>query len=95
MKTLFPNWQKESWQTFEQTSRYVRPERINKWPNSMKTYDDDDDKRSPDLWVILFTARSVTTSNTANIKEINYGGIYRIQSSDAVQPYTSLTNVSE
>jgi hypothetical protein len=35
MKTLFPNWQKESWQTFEQTSGYMRPERVNKWPNSM------------------------------------------------------------
>jgi hypothetical protein len=33
--TLFPNWQKESWKTFEETSRYVRPERVNKWPNSM------------------------------------------------------------
>jgi hypothetical protein len=33
--TLFSNWQKESWQTFENTSGYVRPERINKWPNSM------------------------------------------------------------
>ena len=30
-----PNWQKESWQTFEETSGYVRPERVNKWPNSM------------------------------------------------------------
>jgi len=39
---LFPNWQKESWQTFEETSGYVRPERVNKWPNSM-TDDDDDD----------------------------------------------------
>ena len=29
------NWQKESWQTSEETSRYVRPERVNKWPNSM------------------------------------------------------------
>jgi hypothetical protein len=34
-ETLFPNWQKESWQTFEDTSGYVRPERVNKWPNSM------------------------------------------------------------
>jgi len=34
-ETLFPNWQKESWQTFEETSGYVRPERVNKWPNSM------------------------------------------------------------
>ena len=33
-ETLFPNWQKESWQTSEETSRYVRPERVNKWPNS-------------------------------------------------------------
>jgi len=34
-ETLFPNWQKESWQTFEETSGYMRPERVNKWPNSM------------------------------------------------------------
>jgi hypothetical protein len=34
-ETLFPNWQKESWQTFEETSGYVRPERVNKWPNCM------------------------------------------------------------
>jgi len=34
-ETLFPNWQKESWQTFEKTSGHVRPERVNKWPNSM------------------------------------------------------------
>ena len=33
--TLFPNWQKESWQNFEENSGYVRPERVNKWPNSM------------------------------------------------------------
>jgi hypothetical protein len=35
MKLLFPNWQKESWKTFEETSGYVIPERLNKWPNSM------------------------------------------------------------
>jgi hypothetical protein len=34
-ETLFPNWQKELWQAFEETSGYVRPERVNKWPNSM------------------------------------------------------------
>ena len=34
-ETLFPNWQKESWQTFEETSGYVRPQRVTKWPNSM------------------------------------------------------------
>jgi len=33
-KPDFPNWQKESWQIFEETSGYVRPERVNKWPNS-------------------------------------------------------------
>jgi len=26
---------KKSWQTFGETSGYVRPERVNKWPNSM------------------------------------------------------------
>ena len=35
-ETLLPDWQKESWQTSEETSGYVRPERVNKWPNSMK-----------------------------------------------------------
>jgi hypothetical protein len=34
-ETLFPSWQKESWQTFEQTSGYVRPERVNNSPNSI------------------------------------------------------------
>jgi len=34
-KHYFPNLQKESWQTFEETSGYVRPERVNKWPISM------------------------------------------------------------
>jgi hypothetical protein len=29
------HWQKESWQTFEENSGYVGPERVNKWPNSM------------------------------------------------------------
>jgi hypothetical protein len=27
-ETLFPNWQKKLWQTFEETSGYVRPERV-------------------------------------------------------------------
>ena len=35
MKHYSPNWQKESWQTSEESSRYVRLERVNKWPNSM------------------------------------------------------------
>jgi len=30
------SWQKETWQTFEEISGYVRSERVNKWPNSMK-----------------------------------------------------------
>jgi len=34
-ETLFPNWQKESWQKFEETSGYVRSERVNKRPTSM------------------------------------------------------------
>ena len=28
-------YEKESWQTFEETSGYVRTERVNKWPNSV------------------------------------------------------------
>ena len=35
MKRYSPTGRKESWQTFEETSGYVRPERVNKWPNSM------------------------------------------------------------
>jgi hypothetical protein len=35
-ETLLPDWQKESWQTFEETSGHVRLERVNKWPNSKK-----------------------------------------------------------
>jgi hypothetical protein len=31
----FPKWQKELWLTFEETSGYVRRERVNKWPNSI------------------------------------------------------------
>ena len=31
----FPSWQKESWQTFEATCGYVRPEQVNKWPMMM------------------------------------------------------------
>jgi len=34
-ETLLPDGQKESWQTFEETSGYVRAERVNKWSNSM------------------------------------------------------------
>jgi hypothetical protein len=34
-ETLFPNYQKESWQNFEETFGCVRPKRVNKWPNSM------------------------------------------------------------
>ena len=34
-ETLFPKWQKETWQTSEETSSYVRLERVNRWPNSM------------------------------------------------------------
>jgi hypothetical protein len=34
-ETLFLNWQKDLWQTFEETSGCVRRERVNKWPNSM------------------------------------------------------------
>jgi hypothetical protein len=35
-ETLLPNWEKESWETFEETSGYVRPKRVNRWPNSMR-----------------------------------------------------------
>jgi hypothetical protein len=34
-ETLLLNWQEESWQTSEETSGYVRPERVNRRPNSM------------------------------------------------------------
>jgi hypothetical protein len=35
---LVPSWQKELWQTSEETSGYVGPEQVNKW----HIYDDDD-----------------------------------------------------
>ena len=35
MKHYSPTGRKDSWQTFEETSGYVRPERVNKWPKSM------------------------------------------------------------
>jgi len=31
----YPNWHNESRKTFEETSGYVRSERVNKWPNCM------------------------------------------------------------
>jgi hypothetical protein len=34
-ETLLSDWQKESWQTFEEASGHMRPERVNKWPNCM------------------------------------------------------------
>ena len=34
-ETLLPEWQKDSWQTSEETSGNVRPERVNEWPNSV------------------------------------------------------------
>jgi hypothetical protein len=35
-ETLLPDWQKESWQNFEEASGHMRLEQVNKWPNSMK-----------------------------------------------------------
>jgi hypothetical protein len=35
MKHFFPNRKKDLWQTFEETSRYMRPEWVNKCPNSV------------------------------------------------------------
>ena len=35
MKHYSPNDRRKLWQTFEETSGYVRQERVNKWPNSM------------------------------------------------------------
>jgi hypothetical protein len=32
-ETLLSDWQEESWQTFEETSGHVRPERVNTWPD--------------------------------------------------------------
>jgi hypothetical protein len=46
MKHYFPG-QKELWQTFEEASGYVRPERVNKWPKSITNiYDDDETSHS-------------------------------------------------
>jgi hypothetical protein len=35
MKHYSPTGMKESWEIFEEVSGYVRPERVNKWPNSV------------------------------------------------------------
>jgi len=32
---VMKHWRKESYQTFEETVGYVRPERVNRWPNPM------------------------------------------------------------
>jgi len=53
MKHYSPNWQKELWQTFEETSGYVRPERVNKWPNSVT-----------DIWHDCFRDSSVSIVTT-------------------------------
>jgi hypothetical protein len=34
-ETLLPDWQKESWQTFEETPGHVKLEQVNKLPNSI------------------------------------------------------------
>jgi hypothetical protein len=34
-ETLLCDWQKESWQTFEESSGHVRPEPVITWPNCM------------------------------------------------------------
>jgi hypothetical protein len=54
-ETLFPSWQNESWQTFEETSGYVRPERVNKWPNSMT-----------DMMVMMMMMKMIMMKNQAN-----------------------------
>jgi hypothetical protein len=35
-ETLLSDWQKESWQTFEENSGHVKPERVDRWPNCMR-----------------------------------------------------------
>jgi hypothetical protein len=41
--TNHQGWQKESWQTIEETSRYARPERVKQVAQLHDIYDDDDD----------------------------------------------------
>jgi hypothetical protein len=42
-ETLLSDWQKESWQTFEEASGHVRPERVTSGPTARQIDDDDDD----------------------------------------------------
>jgi hypothetical protein len=68
MKHYSPT-QKESWQTFEEASGHVRPERANKWPNSMTDiYDDDDDDDENNLWkpVLQYKFTTITASLPTN-----------------------------
>jgi hypothetical protein len=34
-ETSLRDWQKDSWQTFEEASGPLIPEQVNKWPNCM------------------------------------------------------------
>jgi hypothetical protein len=43
-KTPLTDWQKEPRQAYDEASGHVRPERVNKWPNSMNDSDDNDDE---------------------------------------------------
>ena len=52
-ETLFPNWQKESWQTSEETSRYERPERVNSGLTPRQSYDDDDEEQESTIEEII------------------------------------------
>ena len=53
---LFSNWQMKSWQTFEETSGYVRPERVNKRPNNM-TY----------MMMMMMTSQGIVSSSKCYI----------------------------
>jgi len=50
MKCCSPTGRRNHGRPFEETSGYVRPEWVNKWPNSMTyIYDDDDDSVVEDM----------------------------------------------
>ena len=67
-ETLHPDWQKESWQTFEETSRYVRLERVTSRPTPSQVYDDEDDddddawRTVPDVSKLLLPFESSVTN---------------------------------
>jgi hypothetical protein len=59
-----PDWQKESWQNFDETSGYVTPEGVSKWPRLHDRQVDDDDDDDFDCDLVLRVEFNVKISQT-------------------------------